>query len=151
MGQDVSEVEEDVRRHEVVPAPSRGEPGADIAQPSGHLGLDVHVDILEGGVQLEGPLRRFAIELLQTRFQANPCPLVQQPHPAEHAHVGEVRQDVVGEEDPVLLDGGSQDLRRRIKWFVEPLAEHAGPLWRVCFRPSACGHRRGRSRDRRGG
>lgn len=85
----------------------------------GEPGLDVHVDIFQGGV--EGELARFDFDgdLLQPRHQGIRIPIGDQARAAQHAGMGDGSPDVIAGQGLVEVDGCAEALHCGIGGFRE--------------------------------
>ena len=84
--------------------------------------LDVHVDVLEGGVPFERPGRRVAGEGHQAVGQAADLVIGQETRPTESSDVRDRTRDVVGGEGGVDLDRAGEIRHARIRVAAEPPA-----------------------------
>ena len=125
--------------------------------------LNVHVDVLEGGVPFERPGRRVAREGQQAVGQAADLVIGQEARPTESSDVRDRTRDVVGGEGGVDLDRAGEVRHARIRVAAEPpapgphrpsvvMAQCYPPAWPATGGSARCGRgMRGRAARRQCG
>ena len=83
------------------------------ADPFRQLGLDVHVDILQRGLELELPFADVSLDFAEAFLDGGKLLTGQQPGLALGAGMGDGPGDIVGEQPPVIGDGFAELLNQR--------------------------------------
>ena len=116
------QVEAHVQGHLVVPAPGGVELFAHLAEPGGEPGLDGHVDVFQGRVELELPGLDLPADLGQPRHDLLPFRRGDDALLGQHPGVGHGAGDILAGQAPVKAQGCGEILHRFVGFALETSA-----------------------------
>ena len=135
------QIEAHVQGHLVVPAPGGVELLAHLAEPGGEPGLDGHVDVFQGRVELELFGLDLPADFRKPRHDLVPFRHGDDALPGQHAGVGHGAGDILAGQAPVKAQGGGEILHRLVGFAFETSApgflRHTTFL-KLCVRNKIC-------------
>ncbi len=116
------QVEAHVQGHLVVPAPGGVEFLAHLARPGGEPGLDGHVDVFQGRVELELAGLDLPADLVKPGHDPVPFRRGDDALLGQHAGVGDGAGDILAGQTPVKAQGCGEILHRLVGFALETSA-----------------------------